>query len=229
MNPKFLSIYILSMLSETDLFSKIIILILIVFSITSWALIFEKIFKLKILESRTDKFLRVFWSGENIHDIYKKYEKNINCPTILVFSEIMKNIDNIINSKDEIGVEYATEKAYDIMNVAISRSMQNIRSGMSIMNIIAATSTYFGLLGTVWGVSQSFKAISIMKEATLTNLAPGINSALTTTIFGLVAAIPALIAYQLISFKLNLVEENLNNFSLEFLNILSKELEADDD
>lgn len=229
MSPKFLSIQILSMLSNTDILSKIIIIILTGFSLFSWALIFGKVFKIISINSRTDNFLKVFWSGENVHDIYQKYKDNITCPTVSVFSEVMKDIEGLVNTKDNVSVEYAAEKVYDIMTVAISRCMQNIRSGMQFMNIIATTSTYFGLLGTVWGVSQSFKAISIMKEATIANLAPGVNSALITTIFGLVSAIPALIAYQMINYKINLMEENLNNFSLEFLGILSKELEKEDD
>ena len=97
------------------------------------------------------------------------------------------------------------------------------------MNVVASTSTYFGLLGMVWNVSQSFKIISIMKEATLTNLAPGINTSLIVTVVGLVSAIPALIAYQVIGSKINNIEEDLNNFSLEFLGILTKEMEKDED
>ncbi len=229
MNPKFLTIQLLSMLSDTDLLSKFIMAILVIFSIVSWTLIFGKISKIIATNSKNSKFIKVFWSGDNVYDIYQKYKDNVNCPAVSIFAEVMKDIDGIVSAKDVVSVEYAAEKAYDKMTVAISTTMQKIRSGMQYINVIATTSTYFGLLGTVWGISQSFKTISIMKEATVANLAPGVNAALITTIFGLVSAIPALIAYQLISYKLNLMEENLNNFSLEFLGVLSKELEKDED
>lgn len=228
-NSKFLLVQLLLMLSDTDILSKFIIAILVIFSIVSWTLIFGKISKIISINSKNDKFIKTFWSGENIYDIYQKYKSNVNCPTVSVFFGVMKDIDDIVKTKDDISVEYAAEKAYDKMTVTISTTMQKIRSGMQYMNVIATTSTYFGLLGTVWGISQSFKTISIMKEATIANLAPGVNAALVTTILGLVSAVPALIAYQLINYKLNLIEENLNNFSLEFLGVLSKELEKDED
>ena len=229
MSPSFLGIQIASMLSNTDILSKIIMAILTIFSMVSWMIIFEKSFKIKVINSKTEKFIKVFWSGENVYDIYKKYKDEAGCPVVSVFCDVMKDVDGIAKTKNDVNVEYAIEKVYDAMCVTISKKMQNIRYGMQFMSVIATTSTYFGLLGTVWGISQSFRMVSFMKEATVANLAPGISAALVTTIFGLVSAIPALIAHQLINYKINLIEENLNNFSIEFVGVMSKELEKDDD
>ena len=217
------------MFFEMDLLSKIIISILVVFSVISWTIIFEKTFRFTILKSKTNKFFEIFWSGKNIYDIYEKYKENINCPIVSIFIEVMKELKNFENTKEATSLEYVSDKIYDLMSVSISKSIQKLRSGMTFMNVVASTSTYFGLLGMVWNVSQSFKIISIMKEATLTNLAPGINTSLIVTVIGLVSAIPALIAYQVIGSKINNIEEDLNNFSLEFLGILTKEMEKDED
>lgn len=217
------------MFFEMDLLSKIIISILVIFSVISWTIIFEKTFRFTILKSRTNKFFEIFWSGKNIYDIYEKYKENINCPIVSIFIEVMKELKNFENTKEATSLEYVSDKIYDLMSVSISKSIQKLRSGMTFMNVVASTSTYFGLLGMVWNVSQSFKIISIMKEATLTNLAPGINTSLIVTVIGLVSAIPALIAYQVIGSKINNIEEDLNNFSLEFLGILTKEMEKDED
>lgn len=217
------------MFFEMDLLSKIIISILVIFSVISWTIIFEKTFRFTILKSKTNKFFEIFWSGKNIYDIYEKYKENINCPIVSIFIEVMKELKNFENTKETTSLEYVSDKIYDLMSVSISKSIQKLRSGMTFMNVVASTSTYFGLLGMVWNVSQSFKIISIMKEATLTNLAPGINTSLIVTVIGLVSAIPALIAYQVIGSKINNIEEDLNNFSLEFLGILTKEMEKDED
>lgn len=217
------------MFFEMDLLSKIIISILVIFSVISWTIIFEKTFRFTILKSKTNKFFEIFWSGKNIYDIYEKYKENINCPIVSIFIEVMKELKNFENTKEATSLEYVSDKIYDLMSVSISKSIQKLRSGMTFMNVVASTSTYFGLLGMVWNVSQSFKIISIMKEATLTNLAPGINTSLIVTVIGLVSAIPALIAYQVIGSKINNIEEDLNNFSLEFLGILTKEMEKDED
>lgn len=217
------------MFFEMDLLSKIIISILVIFSVISWTIIFEKTFRFTILKSKTNKFFEIFWSGKNIYDIYEKYKENINCPIVSIFIEVMKELKNFENTKEATSLEYVSDKIYDLMSVSISKSIQKLRSGMTFINVVASTSTYFGLLGMVWNVSQSFKIISIMKEATLTNLAPGINTSLIVTVIGLVSAIPALIAYQVIGSKINNIEEDLNNFSLEFLGILTKEMEKDED
>ena len=200
-----------------------------IFSVISWTIIFEKTFRFTILKSKTNKFFEIFWSGKNIYDIYEKYKENINCPIVSIFIEVMKELKNFENTKEATSLEYVSDKIYDLMSVSISKSIQKLRSGMTFINVVASTSTYFGLLGMVWNVSQSFKIISIMKEATLTNLAPGINTSLIVTVIGLVSAIPALIAYQVIGSKINNIEEDLNNFSLEFLGILTKEMEKDED
>ena len=217
------------MFFEMDLLSKIIISILVIFSVISWTIIFEKTFRFTILKSKTNKFFEIFWSGKNIYDIYEKYKENINCPIVSIFIEVMKELKNFENTKEATSLEYVSDKIYDLMSVSISKSIQKLRSGMTFMNVVASTSTYFGLLGMVWNVSQSFKIISIMKEATLTNLAPGINTSLIVTVVGLVSAIPALIDYQVIGSKINNIEEDLNNFSLGFLGILTKEMEKDED
>ena len=111
------------------------------------------------------------------------------------------------------------------MTVAASRSMNKLKGGMSILLIIGTTATLFGLLGTAWGMSTAFKSISLVKDATVATIAPGISAALITTIMGMLTAIPAIFAYYFIRSKINYYEDELDNFKLEVLSILSREMD----
>lgn len=224
MNVSYLEAQLLSIMSDIDILSKVILIVLGIFSIITWMIIFDKIFKFRLLGAKTKRFIKDFWSGIPIYDVYQKYKDDIECQSALVFKAAMDEWNNIKGT--DIGdANIILDRLYDTIMIANNRSMVKIKSGLTFVYIVASTATLFGLLGTVWGVSQSFKAISIMKEATLVALAPGINSALVTTIVGLITAINALITYNILRAKIISIEVELNNFSLELLNILSKEME----
>lgn len=224
MNVSYLEAQLLSIMSDIDILSKVILIVLGIFSIITWMIIFDKIFKFRLLGAKTKRFIKDFWSGIPIYDVYQKYKDDIECQSALVFKTAMDEWNNIKGT--DIGdANIILDRLYDTIMIANNRSMVKIKSGLTFVYIVASTATLFGLLGTVWGVSQSFKAISIMKEATLVALAPGINSALVTTIVGLITAINALITYNILRAKIISIEVELNNFSLELLNILSKEME----
>lgn len=199
-------------------------------SIYSWTLIFEKFFKFKLMEIKTSKFEKLFWSGSMLEDIYHKVKNSVKCPSIVVFISAMQewmnsNIQEIIKMNDINRKNSLKDRIYDVMTVASNRSMKKMKRGLSFLLVVSTVSTLFGLLGTAWGISSAFKAISMMKDVTLTTIAPGISSSLITTIFGMLTAIPATIAYYLIRAKINTYEEELDNFKLEILNILSKEMD----
>lgn len=224
MNAGYLEAQLLSIMSDIDILSKVILIVLGIFSIITWMIIFDKIFKFRLLGAKTKRFIKDFWSGIPIYDVYQKYKDDIECQSALIFTAAMEEWNNIKGS--DIGdANIILDRLYDTIMIANNRSMVKIKSGLTFVYIVASTATLFGLLGTVWGVSQSFKAISIMKEATLVALAPGINSALVTTIVGLITAINALITYNILRAKIISIEIELNNFSLELIGILSKEME----
>lgn len=230
MNTENIILQIFTMLLHSDFITKTILIVLIAMSIFSWTLIFDKFFKFKLMTIKTSKFEKIFWSGDMLEDIYQKVKNSTKCPSIVVFISAMQewtnsNIQEIIKNNDSNKKNSLKERLYDVMTVAVSRSLKKIKSGLSFLLVVSTTSTLFGLLGTAWGISSSFKAISIMKDATLATIAPGISSSLITTIIGMLTAIPATMAYYLIRSKINNYEEELDNFKLEVLSILSKEMD----
>lgn len=227
MNITYLETQLLSILSNTDKISRIIIIILGFYSIATWVIIFDKLFKFRLLSAKMNRFSKNFWSGVPIYDIYQKYKDDTDCQSAYVFVTVMNEWDTLKNLDiDEQSV--VVDRLYDIITVAENRSMLKIKSGMTFIHVVATTATLLGLLGTVWGISQSFRTIALMKEATLVALAPGVNSALVTTMIGLVAAIPALTAHHILQARINNIELELSNFSLELLGILTKELANSD-
>lgn len=230
MNTQTFGLQFFNILLQSDLLTKAIFIILACFSIYSWAIIIDKFFKFRLLAAKTLKFEKIFWSGDMLEDIYQKVKNTNKCPSVMVFASAMQewtnsNVQEIIKNKDTERKNSLKDRLFDVMTVAVNRSLKKIKSGTTFLLIAATTSTFFGLLGTVWGVSQSFKAISIMKDASLMTIAPGISAALSTTIVGLLAAIPALIAYHIISNKIASYEDEINDFVLEVLSVLSRELD----
>ena len=229
MDTKTYGLQFFNILVQADFTTKLIVLILVFFSIYSWAIIIEKFFKFKLLNAKNNRFEKIFWSGDMLEDIYQKVKNSAKTPTIMVFIAAMQewtntNIQDVIKNGDS-RKESFKDRLYDVMVVAGNRSLNRLKNGMTFLLISATTSTFFGLLGTVVGISSSFKAVSIMKDASLVTIAPGVSSALFTTIIGLMSAIPALIAYHIINTKLNNITEETNNFTLEILSVLSKELD----
>lgn len=230
MDSQSLNLQLFGTLLHSDFVTKMIILSLLFMSLYCWAIIFEKFFKFRFLAIKTSKFEKMFWSGDMLEDIYQKVKNNVRCPSIVVFVSAMQewlstDIQSIKKSNDFNKKIALKDRLFDVMTVASNRSVKKLKSGLNFLLITGTVSTLFGLLGTVWGISSVFRAISIVKEATLASVAPGIGSSLMTTIFGMFSAIPALISYYLIRNKIINYEEELNNFSLEILTILSREID----
>ena len=230
MDAQITSLQLFTTLIHADFMTKLILILLLIMSLYSWALIFEKLFKFRLLSLKTSKFEKMFWSGDMLEDIYQKVKNNARCPSVVVFVSAMQewlnnDIQSIKKNNDNNKKESLKDRLYDVMMVAGNRSIKKIKNGLNFLLIVGSVSTLFGLLGTVWGISSVFRAVSVVKEATLSSIAPGISTSLTTTIFGMTTAIPALVSYYVIRGKVKNYEDELNNFSLEILNILSRELD----
>ncbi|HSQ97164.1 MAG TPA: MotA/TolQ/ExbB proton channel family protein [Rickettsiales bacterium] len=225
-----INIQIFDMMKQSDVVLITIYLVLTFYSIWSWAIVFDKIFKFKSLNIKTEKFNRLFWSGKMLEDIYKQVKNNVTYPSAVIFVAAMQewessNVLNIVKSNDTAKKESLKERMVLAMDIALSKSMSKLKYGMTFLLVVGTTSTFFGLFGTVWGLMHSFLSIASMQDSSLIVIAPGIAKALTATTFGLVAAIPATIFYNFYNIKINNFEDQMNNFSSEVLNILSKELD----
>lgn len=223
-------IQLFDMIVNSDGITKIVLGVLGFFSLFTWAIIFDKMSKFREVAIKHRQFLKIFWSGQILEDIYKKTKNNYKYPMAQVFNGAMQEWENanvleIVQSGNVSKKNSLKDRMYDIMSVKINKSLEKYKTGLGFLLIVASTSTLFGLFGTVWGIMRSFSDVVTAQTASLVVLAPGISASLITTIFGLISALPALIAYYIYNGKIANLEMELENFELELMSILSKELE----
>lgn len=217
---------------QADLVVKIVMLILLFASIWSWSIIFEKIRKFYSLKKQAQIFENAFWSGESLEELYKDQKENPEHPLATVFVAGMyewtranKN-NNLPNKNIQAGLQ---ERIHQVMNVAVTRELENIEKNIGFLATVGSTAPFIGLFGTVWGIMNSFQSIAVSKDTSLAVVAPGIAEALLATALGLVAAIPAVIAYNKLSNNLNTYALRLQNFASEFEALLSRHLSEQED
>lgn len=221
---------IFDMMAKSDAIEITIYIILVFYSVWSWSIVFDKIFKFRLLKIKTDKFDKLFWSGKMLEDIYKQVKTSANYPSAMIFVAAMQewessNVLAIVKSGDAAKKNSLKERLASVMEVALVKSMVKLKYGMTFLLVVSTTATFFGLFGTVWGLMNSFLSISTMQDSSLIVIAPGIATALITTIFALIAAIPATIFYSIYNIKINNFEDQMMNFSSDVLTILSRELD----
>lgn len=214
---------------QADLVVKAVMLMLICSSIWCWAIIFEKRTTLGKLNRRASKFEDAFWSGEPLDKLYQRIKKGPHDPLLRTFSAGMEEWQNTIaggipdKESMQASLRQRVERA---MAGAISTEMSRLEKGMTFLATVGSTAPFIGLFGTVWGIMNSFGQIAQTNNTSLAVVAPGISEALFATALGLVAAIPAVIAYNGFSNQLNRYGARLDGFVSEFSAILSRHLEA---
>lgn len=227
---KITSFTLINLIAHADIVVQIVIVLLVGASVWSWAIIFDKIIKFKILQSRTDRFEGVFESGESsLEEIYAEAKEHDNHHLARVFVNCItewkaNNIKNVMAGGGEKKISLK-ERLSNTMQVAVNQSMHKMESGLNFLAIVGSASPFVGLFGTVWGIMSSFQGIAASKNTSLAVVAPGIAEALLATAIGLFAAIPAVFFYNIFSAKINYFSERAHNFSIQLLNLLSKELD----
>ena len=175
---------------------KAVMLGLIIVSIVTWAIIFDKILKLRGLRAHARAFEDSFWSGGSIEELYDKVGTNPHDPMSLVFSEAMRewrNSKDLARKSEEVRASLRA-RIQQIMNLTIDREMERLEKNMSFLASVGSTAPFVGLFGTVWGIMDAFQSIAATKTTALSVVAPGIAEALFATALGLIAAIPAVVA-----------------------------------
>ena len=218
---------IMGLFLAADPVVKVVMLGLIVVSIFSWTVIFDKILKLRGLRTHVRIFEDSFWSGGSIEELYDRIGNNPHDPMSLVFSEAMREWRNSkdLARKSEEARGSLRVRIQQIMNLTIDREMERLEKNMSFLASVGSTAPFVGLFGTVWGIMDAFQAIAATKTTALSVVAPGIAEALFATALGLIAAIPAVVAYNKISHDLDRFAQNLEGFAAEFISILSRNLD----
>ena len=220
---------------QADIVVKLVMLILLLASVWCWTIIIEKLFLSRKELKLADNFENEFWSGTSLDDIYDEISKDNSLKSegaiSRVFSSAMQewrraNSSGLVSKGDNFKASLA-QRIDRGMGVAITREVGRLERGMTFLASIGSVAPFIGLFGTVWGIMNSFSAIAASKNTSLAVVAPGIAEALFATALGLLAAIPAVAAYNKFSNDIEKVTLRLENFSVEFMAILSRRLDED--
>ena len=192
---------------------------LLLSSVWSWAIIINKIKLIRKINNVTKKFEDLFWSTSSLEDLYSKTESNNSNPMIAIFNKSMIEWLKLRNSKIKDKIE---NRLNNVLVNSINNEITKLEKNMIFLASLGSAAPFVGLFGTVWGIMNSFQAIGITKNTSLAVVAPGIAEALFATALGLIAAIPAVIAYNKISSIFDNYSIRLETFAQEFVNRVTK-------
>ncbi len=216
---------------QSDIIIRIVMLILLIASIFCWSIIFDKIGKFKKLNKQADKFEENFWSGISLDILYKQIGGTPSHPLEAIFISGMKEwkINSSKNAKKLQTLQSGTIKRIEqVMNSSLNREMEVIEKNIGFLATTGSAAPFIGLFGTVWGIMNSFQSIASSQNTSLAVVAPGIAEALLATALGLLAAIPAVIAFNKISTDCNRYENRIDNFLTEFVTLISRHISEKD-
>jgi biopolymer transport protein TolQ len=198
---------------------------LLLASVWCWAIIFDKVFLYGRVRREMNRFERVFWSGQSLEELYQNLSQRQTKGLAAVFVAAMKEWkrSHEQNAASYVGVQARLEK---VLDVAIARESEGLEKRLGFLATLGSASPFIGLFGTVWGIMNSFESIAVSKSTNLAVVAPGIAEALFATALGLLAAIPAVVAYNKLSGDANKLVARLEGFADEFSAILGRQLEA---
>ena len=215
----------LGLFLEASLVVKAVMILLVLMSILSWALIFQRRKILDQAQTEASQFEERFWSGVDLAKLYK--EISVKGGKITgsehLFHSGFREFARLrqVRNMDNLSVMSGTQRA---MRVAHSREMDRLEKHLTVLATIGSISPYIGLFGTVWGIMNAFIALGSVQQATLQMVAPAIAEALIATAMGLFAAIPAVIAYNKFANQVGVIDGNYINFAEEFTGILQRQV-----
>lgn len=205
---------------------KLVMTGLIVASIWSWAIIIHKTLKIRKLNAEADSFEEAFWSGGALDDLYERLQNKILDPISAIFVSAMRewrrSVSKGVRSSERGTIEQRIDR---VMQVTITREMESLERNTGFLASLGSNGVIVGLFGTVIGIMNTFEPIAMQQNTSLAAVAPSIAEALFATAIGLIAAIPAAIAYNKISSDINRFANRLDSFSSEFSSIISHQLE----
>ena len=205
---------ILSLFLRADIIVKSVIIILIASSIYSWAIIFDKIRLFRKINKSAEEFEEKFWKSKSAETFYNNLPSTVNDPMAQVFKNSMQTV---MKSRSKTNL---TERMMSVLDTNIEKQMTIVDKNYTFLATVGSTAPFIGLFGTVWGIMNSFQSIAISRNTSLAIVAPGIAEALFATALGLLAAIPAVVAYNKFSNDSKKYSQKLENFSKRFISII---------
>lgn len=218
---------ILQLVLGASLVVQLVMALLVVVSVVSWAAIFRKLFALKRVKSLNDDFEREFWSGTSLNDLFASAAQNAKLagPMERIFASGMREYQKLRERRiSDAGT--LLDGARRAMRASFQRELDAVETNLSFLASVGSVSPYVGLFGTVWGIMHAFTGLASLQQVTLATVAPGIAEALVATAIGLFAAIPAVVAYNRFARDIDRVAIKLETFIEEFSNILQRNLGA---
>lgn len=217
-----------SLVLQADPVVKLVMLVLVGASVWCWAIIFFKSRQLRRLRRQADAFEETFWSGGSLEDLYERTARAAEHPMVAIFNAAMHEwlgARKSLSNRQGEGLSASLGDRIDrVMAVMVGREMEALENHLGFLATVGSTAPFIGLFGTVWGIMNSFQSIAVTKNTSLAVVAPGIAEALLATALGLVAAIPAVVAYNKLSQDLARYAGRLEGFSGEFGTFLSRQI-----
>ena len=205
---------LINLFIRADIIVKSVIIMLIACSIYSWAVIIEKYRLFKKINQSTEEFEAKFWNSKSAETFYNNLPANVQDPMALIFKDAMQNLLKR-RSRTDLNNRMTT-----MLETSIEKQISKITKGFTFLATVGSTAPFIGLCGTVWGIMNSFQSIAISRNTSLAIVAPGIAEALFATALGLLAAIPAVVAYNKFNNDSIKYSQKLENFSKRFLTII---------
>ena len=205
---------LVSLFLRADIIVKSVMIILVIFSIYSWAIIFDKIRLFRKINKSAEEFEEKFWKSKSAETFYNNLPSTTNDPMAELFKSSMQMV---MKSRSKSNL---SERLAGVLEANIEKQMTNVDKNYTFLATVGSTAPFIGLFGTVWGIMNSFQSIAISRNTSLAIVAPGIAEALFATALGLLAAIPAVIAYNKFSNDSKKYSQKLENFSKRFISII---------
>jgi biopolymer transport protein TolQ len=205
---------------------KIVMIVLVLASVWSWAVIIDRVLRFRRAAHDGAMFEDAFWSGQPLEELFERVGKKPRSAMERIFLAGMNEWRRSYGKKGMLpGAQSRSERS---MNVTITREAESLNRGLGALATIGSTSPFIGLFGTVWGIKTAFEDIAIAQNTNLAVVAPGIAEALLATALGLLAAIPAVVAYNKLSGDADRITADYESFSEEFSTILSRQMDREE-
>lgn len=217
---------VLGLFQQADLFVKFIMLLLLLMSVITWAVLISKYKVFRELRNRARNFEDAFWGNQGLEELYKDMTpEQTDHPMAMLYVTGLNEWKHAKDQEDEAHEEFQvglTDRIRQLLTAKMTRSLEKLESLLPLLATIGSTAPFIGLLGTVWGIMNSFQSIGATKNTSLAVVAPGIAEALLATALGLFAAIPAVVAYNKLATELGRYAGRLEAFVTEFVAILER-------
>ncbi len=210
---------------QADPIVKAVMLLLLLLSIWCWAIIINKSMTFRKEKKLQQEFEELFWSGTDLQNLYQEVKNNYNDSFSAIFSSGMNELNKSQLASNQRQLDNFSFRIQSAIHIAISKEIEKFETGMTVLASIGSIAPFIGLFGTVWGIVNAFQSIAISNNTSLAVVAPGIAEALFATALGLIAAIPAVWAYNKYSNDLEKLNNKLDFFGIEFSAVLIRKME----